>query len=139
MKWGTTRIHRHDLPLPVSGQRGGRAAVEQPADWISPGFDGPFDQGRWLIDPPANNGSKVVLLDTDHFSRSRAPPCGCRCPSSAATTRSCTTWAFSAAAYRLIETEPNRLPDAGAGATCHGDARGFAERIGDDAAASGSE
>ena len=38
-----------------------------PADWISPGFD-TFDQSRWLIDPPANNGSKVVLLDTDHFS-----------------------------------------------------------------------
>jgi hypothetical protein len=39
-----------------------------PADWISPGFDDTFDQSRWLIDPPANNGSKVVLLDTDHFS-----------------------------------------------------------------------
>jgi hypothetical protein len=39
-----------------------------PADWISPGFDDTFDESRWLIDPPANDGSKVVLLDTDHFS-----------------------------------------------------------------------
>jgi hypothetical protein len=39
-----------------------------PADWISPGFDDTFGEGRWLLDPPANDGSKVVLLDTDHFS-----------------------------------------------------------------------
>ena len=39
-----------------------------PADWISPGFDDTLGEGRWLLDPPANNGGKVVLLDTDHFS-----------------------------------------------------------------------
>jgi hypothetical protein len=39
-----------------------------PADWVSPGFDDTLGEGRWLIDPPANDGSKVVLLDTDHFS-----------------------------------------------------------------------
>jgi hypothetical protein len=39
-----------------------------PADWISPGFDDTFGESRWLTDPPANDGSKVVLLDTDHFS-----------------------------------------------------------------------
>jgi hypothetical protein len=39
-----------------------------PADWISPGFDDSFDESRWFADPPANDGSKVVLLDTDHFS-----------------------------------------------------------------------
>jgi hypothetical protein len=39
-----------------------------PADWISPGFDDTLGEGRWLTDPPANDGSKVVLLDTDHFS-----------------------------------------------------------------------
>ena len=39
-----------------------------PADWISPGFDDTLGEGRWLLDPPANDGSKVVLLDTDHFS-----------------------------------------------------------------------
>ena len=45
------------------------------ADWISPGFDdadvtttgGPHG-GRWLTDPPANNGAKVILSDTDHYS-----------------------------------------------------------------------
>jgi hypothetical protein len=39
-----------------------------PADWISPGFDDTLGEGRWSLDPPANDGSKVVLLDTDHFS-----------------------------------------------------------------------
>jgi hypothetical protein len=41
-----------------------------PADWISPGFDDTLALGesRWTTNPPANDGSKVVLLDTDHFS-----------------------------------------------------------------------
>jgi hypothetical protein len=39
-----------------------------PADWISPGYDDMVGEARWLTDPPANDGSKVVLLDTDHFS-----------------------------------------------------------------------
>jgi hypothetical protein len=39
-----------------------------PADWISPGFDDALGEGRWFTDPPPNDGSKVVLLDTDHFS-----------------------------------------------------------------------
>jgi hypothetical protein len=39
-----------------------------PADWISPGFDDTLGEGRWSLDPPANDGSKVVLLDTDHFA-----------------------------------------------------------------------
>jgi hypothetical protein len=45
-----------------------------PADWISPGFDeaefGPegFTQGRWFVNPPANDGRKVVITDTDHYA-----------------------------------------------------------------------
>jgi hypothetical protein len=39
-----------------------------PADWISPGFDDTLGDSRWFADPPPNDGSKVVLLDTDHFS-----------------------------------------------------------------------
>ena len=50
---------------------------DSPADWISPGFDEPVAteefadtaaSGRWLIDPPANDGRKVILSDTDHYS-----------------------------------------------------------------------
>jgi hypothetical protein len=41
---------------------------DSPAEWISPGFDDTSGEGRWSIDPPPNDGSKVVLLDTDHFS-----------------------------------------------------------------------
>lgn len=39
-----------------------------PADWISPGFDDTLGEGRWFANPPPNDGKKVVLLDTDHFS-----------------------------------------------------------------------
>jgi Family of unknown function (DUF6298) len=38
------------------------------ADWISPGFDDTLGESRWFTDPPPNDGSKIVLLDTDHFS-----------------------------------------------------------------------
>ena len=51
-----------------------------PADWISPGYDDkifasgghPMAPGsppsRWFADPPANDGRKVVITDTDHYS-----------------------------------------------------------------------
>jgi hypothetical protein len=48
--------------------------INGPADWISPGFDeaefGPegFARGRWFADPPANDGRKVVITDTDHYA-----------------------------------------------------------------------
>jgi hypothetical protein len=47
------------------------------ADWISPGFDEPAAKvekgqgpppGRWLVNPPASDGAKVVLSDSDHYS-----------------------------------------------------------------------
>jgi Family of unknown function (DUF6298) len=52
------------------------------AEWISPGYDDEiFAQGghpqapgsppsRWLDNPPPNEGRKVVINDTDHYSRS---------------------------------------------------------------------
>jgi len=50
-----------------------------PADWISPGDDEIFVAGeypdessrsasRWLTNPPANIGTKVVITDTDHYA-----------------------------------------------------------------------
>ncbi|HUR01225.1 MAG TPA: hypothetical protein VM347_01680 [Nonomuraea sp.] len=53
-----------------------------PADWISPGYDDEIFTGgrhvmepgappsRWLDNPPAADGRKVVVTDTDHY----APP-----------------------------------------------------------------
>jgi hypothetical protein len=43
---------------------------DSPADWISPGFDdGPTpSNSRWLMNPPVNDGAKVVISDTDHYS-----------------------------------------------------------------------
>jgi hypothetical protein len=42
-----------------------------PADWISPGFDdveSPMQNSRWFTNPPANDGAKVIISDTDHYS-----------------------------------------------------------------------
>ena len=44
---------------------------DSPADWISPGFDdvdSPMQNSRWLTDPPPNDGAKVIISDTDHYS-----------------------------------------------------------------------
>jgi Family of unknown function (DUF6298) len=44
---------------------------ESQAEWISPGFDdvqSPMQESRWSTDPPANDGAKVIISDTDHYS-----------------------------------------------------------------------
>jgi hypothetical protein len=53
------------------------------AEWISPGYDDEVfaggghpmapgsPQSRWLEDPPAADGSKVVITDTDHYAPGR--------------------------------------------------------------------
>jgi hypothetical protein len=56
---------------PVADQRRANDALwASPADWISPGFDeGTMPtNSRWRLDPPANDGTKVVISDTDHYS-----------------------------------------------------------------------
>ncbi|HEX2266833.1 MAG TPA: DUF6298 domain-containing protein, partial [Actinomycetota bacterium] len=48
---------------------------DSPADWISPGFDdveSPMHNSRWSTDPPANDGAKVIISDTDHYSPMKA-------------------------------------------------------------------
>jgi hypothetical protein len=63
------------MQYPVPEQR----RVNQPlydsaAEWISPGFDedpfdpGAFATGRWFVNPPANDGTKIVIADTDHYA-----------------------------------------------------------------------
>ena len=54
--------------------------INSPADWISPGYDDEiFTGGRhpmapdsppshWYDNPPANDGRKVVITDTDHYA-----------------------------------------------------------------------
>jgi hypothetical protein len=53
------------------------------AEWISPGYDDEVFAGsahpmapgappsRWLVDPPASDGRKVVITDTDHHAPGR--------------------------------------------------------------------
>jgi len=55
---------------PTDQVRANDALWASPAEWISPGFDdgpAPVDS-RWYLDPPANDGTKVVLSDSDHYS-----------------------------------------------------------------------
>ena len=57
-------------PVPDQGKVND-VLLESPADWISPGFDdveSPMHGSRWLKDPPANDGAKVIISDTDHYS-----------------------------------------------------------------------
>ena len=72
------------MQYPVPDQGSVNAPLyASPADWISPGFDEPLDgdeqaqgppPGRWLLDPPPNDGLKVVVSDTDHYSPFNSDP-----------------------------------------------------------------
>jgi len=69
------------MQFPVADQTKVNAPLFQSkADWISPGYDDaifkdgppPMAPGsrpsQWFDNPPANDGAKVVLSDTDHYS-----------------------------------------------------------------------
>jgi hypothetical protein len=60
---------------PVANQsKANEVLFKSPADWISPGFDDTTKpgSGRWLTNPPAGDGTKVVISDTDHYSPFKA-------------------------------------------------------------------
>jgi hypothetical protein len=65
------------MQYPVADQHGTNDPLfGGPADWISPG---PDDQefngrGRWYLDPPLNDATKVVLSDTDHYAAGLGDP-----------------------------------------------------------------
>jgi len=69
------------MQYPVADQTQVNAPLfNSQADWISPGYDDAiFKDGpppmmpgsppsHWFADPPANDGAKVILSDTDHYS-----------------------------------------------------------------------
>lgn len=69
------------MQFPVPDQsRVNDPLYNSPADWISPGYDDeifadgghPMAPGsppsRWYVDPPSNDGRKVVITDTDHYA-----------------------------------------------------------------------
>ena len=69
------------MQFPVADQtKVNDVLFNSPADWISPGYDDDiFTEGRnpmapgsppsrWFDDPPAADGRKVILSDTDHYS-----------------------------------------------------------------------
>ena len=64
------------MQFPVADQiKANDPLFDSAADWVSPGFDeeitiaesgeGPAPS-RWYVDPPASDGAKVVIADTDH-------------------------------------------------------------------------
>jgi hypothetical protein len=58
-----TKPKQHPVGMTVEYPNGSNAELfASPADWISPN-----DVGEYKDDPPAADGSKVVILDTDHL------------------------------------------------------------------------
>ncbi|MEV4319509.1 hypothetical protein [Actinocrispum sp. NPDC049592] len=68
------------MQFPVPDQAKVNAPLfDGPADWISPGFDDDlFRDGapvsRWWLDPPAADGRKVLITDSDHVAPGHAEP-----------------------------------------------------------------
>jgi hypothetical protein len=69
------------MQFPVADQRKVNDPLfESPADWISPGYDDEVFMGgghplapgsspsRWFDNPPASEGRKVIITDTDHYA-----------------------------------------------------------------------
>jgi hypothetical protein len=69
------------MQFPVPDQtRVNDPLFSSPADWISPGYDDEIFAGgrhpmapgsppsRWYDNPPANDGRKVIITDTDHYA-----------------------------------------------------------------------
>jgi hypothetical protein len=69
------------MQFPVSEQtKVNEVLFNSPADWISPGYDDEIFAGgghpmapgsppsRWLDNPPASEGRKVIITDTDHYA-----------------------------------------------------------------------
>ena len=69
------------MQFPVADQTKVNAPLyASAADWISPGYDDEIFTGgghpmapnsppsRWYADPPAADGSKVIITDTDHYA-----------------------------------------------------------------------
>ncbi len=67
-EYEATKPKQHPVGITAfdSGREGSMAALlESPADWISPQNDGV--SGDYQNDPPAADGRKVILSDTDHL------------------------------------------------------------------------
>jgi hypothetical protein len=69
------------MQFPVADQsKVNEVLFNSPADWISPGYDDEIFTGgrhpnepggpasRWFENPPASDGRKVVITDTDHYA-----------------------------------------------------------------------
>ena len=68
------------MQFPVPDQARVNAPLfDGPADWISPGYDDEFFRdgapaSRWWLDPPAADGRKVLITDSDHVAPGHADP-----------------------------------------------------------------
>lgn len=68
------------MQFPVPDQaRVNAPLLDGPADWISPGFDDELFRdsapaSRWWLDPPAADGRKVLITDSDHVAPGHGDP-----------------------------------------------------------------
>ena len=63
-----TKPKQHPVGMTSYTQSDNRVMWDSPADWISPGGMGnTSEDGPFKSDPPAADGRKVLILDTDHL------------------------------------------------------------------------
>lgn len=65
---GLIPIGPNNLPTQPPDAEPNASLSAGPADRISPGFSHEYFTDPWYTDPPVNDGSKVVLSDTDHYA-----------------------------------------------------------------------
>jgi hypothetical protein len=62
------KAKQHPVGMTAYTRSDNKVLMESPADWISPGGTGhTHEDGPYKNDPPAADGKKVILLDTDHI------------------------------------------------------------------------
>ena len=62
------KAKQHPVGMTGYTRSDNRVMTEGPADWISPGGTGyTYEEGPYKNDPPATDGGKVIILDTDHI------------------------------------------------------------------------
>jgi len=69
---------RHPVGMTGMNQLSNSALYSSSADWISP-YDGEFvgdSNQRYSKDPPAGDGRKVIIVDTDHLTNNIQNPMG---------------------------------------------------------------
>ncbi len=62
-----TKLKQHPIGMTTQRDIGNDAVFNSPAEWISPSEKWMDSNDSYTVNPPAADGSKVIILDTDHI------------------------------------------------------------------------